>query len=82
LLTVLPALTMTEHFGASNRYIFNSSLPWIVSKPWRRNIPDGKQNNPYKALLESDMKTVMAGGEKALVQIFNECPCRNVHRCI
>jgi len=31
--------------------------------------PDWKTKQPYKALLEGDMKTVMAGGEKALLQI-------------
>ncbi len=31
--------------------------------------PEWKTKQPFKALLEGDMKTVMAGGEKALVQI-------------
>lgn len=31
--------------------------------------PEWKTKQPYKALLEGDMKTVMAGGEKALFQI-------------
>lgn len=31
--------------------------------------PEWKTKQPYKALLEGDMKTVMAGGEKALLQI-------------
>jgi phosphoglycolate phosphatase-like HAD superfamily hydrolase len=31
--------------------------------------PDWKTKQPFKALLEGDMKTVMAGGEKALLQI-------------
>jgi len=31
--------------------------------------PDWKTKQPFKALLEGDMKTVMAGGEKALMQI-------------
>ena len=32
--------------------------------------PEWKTNLPYKALLEGDMKTVMAGGEKALLEII------------
>jgi hypothetical protein len=32
--------------------------------------PEWKTQQPYKALLENDMKTVMAGGEKALFQIL------------
>src|SRR5688572_30840938 len=32
--------------------------------------PEWKTKQPFKALLEGDMKTVMAGGEKALVQIM------------
>jgi len=31
--------------------------------------PEWKTKQPFKALLEGDMKTVMAGGEKALLQI-------------
>lgn len=31
--------------------------------------PEWKAKQPYKALLEGDMKTVMAGGEKALLEI-------------
>ena len=31
--------------------------------------PEWKNTQPYKALLEGDMKAVMAGGEKALLQI-------------
>jgi phosphoglycolate phosphatase-like HAD superfamily hydrolase len=31
--------------------------------------PEWKTTQPFKALLEGDMKTVMAGGEKALLQI-------------
>jgi len=31
--------------------------------------PEWKTTQPFKALLEGDMKTVMAGGEKALMQI-------------
>jgi len=31
--------------------------------------PEWKNTQPFKALLKGDMKTVMAGGEKALVQI-------------
>jgi phosphoglycolate phosphatase-like HAD superfamily hydrolase len=31
--------------------------------------PEWKTKQPFKALLEGDMKTVMAGGEKALMQI-------------
>lgn len=32
--------------------------------------PEWKNKQPFKALLEGDMKTVMAGGEKALFQII------------
>ena len=32
--------------------------------------PEWQTTQPYKALLEGDMKTVLAGGEKALVQII------------
>jgi phosphoglycolate phosphatase-like HAD superfamily hydrolase len=32
--------------------------------------PEWKDNQPFKAILEGDMKTVMGGGEKALLQIL------------
>lgn len=32
--------------------------------------PEWKNTQPFKALLEGDMKTVMAGGEKAVIQII------------
>ena len=38
-------------------------------KSMAQEHPEWKTTQPFKALLEGDMKTVMAGGEKALMQI-------------
>ena len=46
-------------------------LPFAIDriKAMAPEHPEWKTTQPFQALLEGDMKTVMAGGEKALLQI-------------
>ena len=42
--------------------------------------PEWKQKQPFKAVLEGDLKTVMAGGEHALLELRRGHPLGHDHR--
>ena len=44
--------------------------------------PEWKNKQPFKAILEGDLKTALAGGEKALLDLMMTSACRDDHRRI
>ena len=65
-----PSSTMTVRCGPSIRYTPSSPLPSTGSRRWRRTIRNGRITQPFKAVLEGDLKTLAAAGEKGLLDII------------
>ncbi len=41
-----------------------------ASRPWRRSIPSGSDAQPFKGIIEGDLKAVSASGEHGLLEIM------------
>ena len=75
-----PSSTMTARCGASSRSISSSPSRSIASRRWRRSIRNGRTKQPFKAVLEGDMKALAAAGEKGLLRDHRGDACRHDDR--
>ena len=62
--------TTTARCGPSSRSTSRSLSRSTASRRWRRSTPSGRQTQPFKGVLEGDMKAVAASGEQGLLQIM------------
>ena len=59
-----PCSTTTARCGPSSRSTSSSPSRSTASRRWRRSTPSGQTTQPFKAVLEGDLKALLAGGEK------------------
>ncbi len=59
-----PPSTMTARCGPSSRSTSSSPSPSIGSRRWRRSTPSGRPSEPFKAVLEGDLKALAAHGRE------------------
>ena len=55
---------------SSSRSTSSSPSPSTASRRWRPSTPSGRTKQPFKAVLEGDMKALAAAGEKGLVELI------------
>ena len=75
-----PPSTTTARCGSSSRCMSSSRSSSTASRRWRRRNPDWKNKQPFKAVLDGDMKALAASGEKGLVETHGGDARRHDHR--
>ena len=65
-----PPSTTTARCGSSSRCTSSSPSRSTASRRWRRSIRRWKTKQPFKAVLDGDMKALAASGEKGLVELM------------
>ena len=61
---------MTARCGSSSRCTSSSPSRSTASRRWRAAHPEWKDTQPFKAVLEGDMKALAESGEKGLLELI------------
>ena len=69
-------------FGRSSQPIFNYFLQLTELKHLAPDHPEWKTQQPFKAVLEDDMKELAKHGEHGLLELVMAITCRNDNRRI
>ena len=75
-----PRSTTTARSGRNSRSTSRLRLPLTASGQWPRSIREWKQKQPFKGILEGDMKAVAAAGEKGLLEVIGATHVRQYDR--
>ena len=66
---VLPLSIMMGIFGQNSQLTSNCFLQLTKLKPWLKDHPEWKDKEPFKSVMNNDMKGLMASGEHGLLEL-------------
>ncbi len=75
-----PSSTTTARCGPSSRSTSSSPLRSTASRPWRRKHPEWEQTEPFKSVLEGDIKAACCVGRAWSPRDHRGDPRRHHHR--